>query len=416
MTRTEFSLPMNWLLTIAIAVLLTGSAWAIDQDRTIYVFQGSADGDSPQAGLIADATGNLYGTTMFGGNGCGTVFELASTDGKRTWTESVLYSFQCTANDGGEPQGSLVFDSAGNLYGTTSVYGTSSQGAVFELSPPAQQGGAWTESIIYQFSDYNGQFFPVSLIIDGQGNLYGEDPGSLETNGNIFELSPPAVQGGAWTYSMLYAFKGTSRHDGNGPSGGLTMGKSGNLYGTTILGGPGSGCNGVGCGTVFQLLHPTAKHTAWVERVLYAFTGSADGFSPEGGVTFDKKGNLYGTTAFGGTGGGTVFEISPAGEGAWVETVIHSFDSGKEGYSPVTGVILDKTGNVFGTTFYSDAFELSPPSQQGGSWTETILYNFKDDGPSTPLLSKWDGALYGTIQGDGYGNGQYGLVFKVFLQ
>jgi len=230
MTRTEFSLPMNWLLTIAIAVLLTGSAWAIDQDRTIYLFQGGADGDSPQAGLIADHAGNLYGTTMFGGNGCGTLFELASTDGNRTWTESVLYSFQCDSNDGSQPQGSLVFDSAGNLYGTTSIYGTSSQGAVFELSPPAQQGGAWTESIIYQFSDYNGGFFPVSLIIDGQGNLYGEDPGSIETNGNVFELSPPAVQGDAWTYNMLYAFKGVPRHDGNGPAGGLAMGKSGNLY------------------------------------------------------------------------------------------------------------------------------------------------------------------------------------------
>jgi uncharacterized repeat protein (TIGR03803 family) len=416
MTRTEFSLPMNWLLTIAVAVLLTGSAWAIDQDRTIYVFQGGADGEWPEAGLIADNSGNLYGTTMFGGNGCGTVFDLASSDGNRTWTENVLYAFQC-ASDGGDPQGSLVFDSAGNLYGTTSHYENMGQGAVFELSPPAHQGGAWTENIIYQFSDYNDGFFPVGLIIDEQGNLYGEDPGYPNSHGNVFELSPPAVQGGLWTYDVLYTFRGGVSRDGNLPLGGLVMGKSGNLYGTTWLGGLGSGCNADGCGTVFQMLRPNDKRTTWNERVLYAFTGGADGGEPYGGVTFDKKGNLYGTTGYGGDqiGDGTVFELSPLGGGAWTESVLHAFDRNNEGFRPDTSVVLDKSGNIFGTTSFSDAFELSPPSQQGGSWTETILYNFKHDDPSTPLLSKWDGALYGTLQGDGYSKGEYGMVFKVLL-
>ena len=328
----------------------------------------------------------------------------------------MLYAFQ-GGSDGGEPEGSLVFDAAGNLYGTTSAHNDIGQGTVFQLSPPAQQGGDWTETTIYTFSSYNDGFFPVGLIIDQQGNLYGEEPGYPEgSDGNVFELSPPAVRGGSWTYSTLYSFKGGAMHDGNVPLGGLVMGRSGNLYGTTWLGGLGSGCDVDGCGTVFQLLHPGDKRTRWTERVLYAFTGQGDGSEPWGGVTFDKKGNLYGTTRYGGQlNAGTVFELSPVGGGEWTETVLHSFDSSKEGYIPEARVVLDKSGNIFGTTLFSDAFELSPPQQKGGSWTETILYVFPEDGPSTLLLAKWGKALYGTTEGDGYGYHQRGMVFKIRL-
>jgi uncharacterized repeat protein (TIGR03803 family) len=203
MTRTGFSLFTKWLLTITVTIMLACDASAADLEKTIFRFHGS-DGAWPRAGLIADAAGNLYGTTMLGGsacgtaekksNGCGTVFELTPTNGGRAWTETVLYAFK-GGKDGGQPQGSLVFDAAGDLYGTTSYGGATNQGAVFQLSPPAQQGGAWTEAVIYSFSSYNDGFFPVSLIIDQQGNLYGEEPGYPDTYGDVFELSPPAVQG-----------------------------------------------------------------------------------------------------------------------------------------------------------------------------------------------------------------------------
>lgn len=288
---------------------------------------------------------------------------------------------------------------------------------MFQLSPPAQKGGPWTETVLYSFSSFNDGFFPVNLIVDQQGNLYGENPGYPDGYGSVFELSPPTVRGGTWTYSTLYSFKGGSMHDGTVPLGGLVMGRSGNLYGTTWLGGLGSGCNADGCGTVFQLLHPGGKRTTWTERVLYVFTGGSDGGEPYAGVTFDKKGNLYGTTGYGGNeiGDGTVFELSPTGGGKWTETVLHSFDRNTEGFRPVTGVILDKSGNIYGTNFFSDAFELSPPQQKGGSWTETILYVFPEDGPSNLLMSKWGKALYGTTEGDGYGFHQRGMVFKILL-
>jgi uncharacterized repeat protein (TIGR03803 family) len=424
MKRTEFALSANWALAIIVATLLAGHARASGPEVTLHWFQGGSDGAWPGGGLIADAAGNLYGTTMFGGGnsacgtiekkplGCGTVFEMTRTNDGNTWIETVLYAFQ-GGSDGREPEGGLVFDSAGNLYGTTSVHNNIGQGTVFQLAPPAQQGGDWTETTIYTFSSYNDGFFPVGLIIDQQGNLYGENPQGQNSYGDVFELSPPAAQGKEWTYSVLYEFGGGS--DGYAPLGGLVLGKSGNLYGTTSGGGLDSWCSD-GCGTVFQLLHPTGKRTAWTERVLYAFTGQDDGSEPWGGVTFDKKGNLYGTTRYGGQlNAGTVFELSPVGGGEWTETVIHSFDSSKEGYIPEARVVLDKSGNIFGTTLFSDAFELSPPQQKGGSWIETILYEFREVGPSSLLLSKWGKALYGTTEGDGYGFHLRGMVFKIRL-
>jgi uncharacterized repeat protein (TIGR03803 family) len=420
MIRKAFSLPPNWVMATLVAIVLVGIASATGPERAIHRFQGGGDGAWPGGGLIADAVGDLYGTTMLGGGsfgcgkirqkpiGCGTVFELTPTNSGRTWTETVLYAFQ-GGSDGEEPEGSLVFDSAGNLYGTTSAYGYIGKGTMFQLSPPAQQGGAWSETVIYRFSGYNDGFFPVGLIIDQQGNLYGEEPGYPEGSyGDVFELSPPPVQGGTWTYNVLYTFKGGA--DGNEPLGGLIIDRSGNLYGTTATGGAGSR------GTVFELKHPIGKAKAWAERVLYAFTGQTDGGGPVGGVAVDKKRNLFGTTSYGGqSGDGTVFELSPTGRGGWTETVLHSFDRNNEGYIPEARVVLDKWGNIFSTTFFSDAFELSPPIQEGGPWTETILYNFTDPNPSSLLLSKWEGTVYGTTAGSGYGRGEHGTVFKIFV-
>ena len=283
-------------------------------ETVLYRFSGGADGGSPQARVIFDSAGNLYGTTQSGGDstcgftqGCGVVFEL--TRSGSSWTESVLYAFH-NSPDGAFPVSGVVFDQAGNLYGTTIGGGTglnceaSGCGTVFQLTP---SGSGWTETVLHSFDYINDGAVPQGgLIIDSSGNLYGDTVFSPNNNGNgtVFELTS---SGGVWTYTMLSSlpepFFGIM-----GPFGALTMDASGNLYGTTF----GSGDTDVcvyGCGTVFQLA-PSAG--GWVFNLLYEFTGTIDGAGPSDGVILDRNGNLYGTASEAGAGGyGIVFELTP---------------------------------------------------------------------------------------------------------
>jgi hypothetical protein len=299
-------------LPLMIALLaIAGASFALAQEKIIYRFEGGNDGQNPYAGLVPDKSGNLYGATSLGGGstacglkGCGTVYEL--TRQNKRWMETVLYRFQ-NSPDGAGPAAPLVFDNLGNLFGIAASGGTSHLGTIFELSPPSQQGGVWTETTLFNFTDYGGSasygFAGPGLIIDASGNLYGENPGAATNNynGYVFQLVPPAAQGGAWTYSVLYTFKGSLSHDGSQPEGGLRMDKAGNLYGATEFGGINSLCTtgGVppGCGTVFELKHPTRQGDSWTEKILYVFTGQNDGGQPVGGVRFAPNGTgLYGTT------------------------------------------------------------------------------------------------------------------------
>jgi uncharacterized repeat protein (TIGR03803 family) len=254
------------------------------------------------AGVIFDASGNLYGTTAFGGpHGSGTVYELSPASGGG-WTRKDLHIFPASGPDGSIPYPGVIFDAAGNLYGTTYVGGTFGAGTVYELSPST--AGGWTEKVIYSFNDHNYQsgYYPsASLLIDAAGNLYSTTTqGGPHKGGTVFELSPTA--GGGWTGRVLYGF-GAGK-DGSDPSG-VIFDAAGNLYGTTITGGT------YGYGTVFEL-SPQAGGT-WIENILYNFgSSSTDAVYPEAGLVRDASGNLYGTTDAGGAYGyGTVFEITP---------------------------------------------------------------------------------------------------------
>jgi uncharacterized repeat protein (TIGR03803 family) len=291
-----------------------------------------SDGSDPCGKLIFDAAGNLYGATLQGGpQGWGTVFKLTpQPDGN--WTESVVYGFGL---EGRFPCGGVIFDEAGNLYGTTGAGGDSYEGSVYQLTP--NPDGSWTESILYSFEGLNAIGPNGGLIFDRAGNLYG----TTHYIGTAFKLSPKPD--GSWTKSVLYRFH---KSHGEYPNGNLIPDAAGNIYGTTEGGGK------HGWGVVFRLEPTPVGH--WTERVLHNFGGDAKG--PAAGLTFDTAGNLYGTTQFGGTDGchddlgcGTAFKLVPQPDGSWKFGLVHLFH-GKGGAEPITGVILDQAGNLYGTT------------------------------------------------------------------
>jgi uncharacterized repeat protein (TIGR03803 family) len=242
--------------------------------------------------LIFDQAGNIYGTTYLGGSGHGVVYEL--TRSGSGWTDQPLYTF--SGPDGSSPSNVVIFDSVGNLYGTTTKGGANGFGTVFELSPA---GNGWTEKVLYSFQGNSDGSYPTSgLLLDGSGNLYGTTSnGGTGGGGTVFELTP---SGGNWTYSLLYSFAGTTNC---GPLPGVTMDAAGNLYGTTLCDGANSD------GNVFML---TPSGGGWTYSSLYDFTGGNDGKNPHSVVTIDAANNLYGTAAHGGANqSGVVWEITP---------------------------------------------------------------------------------------------------------
>jgi len=391
------------MIVIAVTLVLAPAARAASKYEVLHAFHGK-DGFQPAGGLIFDAASNLYGTTNFGGgHDLGTVFKLTpNTDG--SWTESVLHSFN--GSDGEIPDARLIFDAAGNLYGTTSKGGTSSDGTVFKLTPNAD--GSWTESVLHSFSGGDGDEPSAALIFDAAGNLYGTTTagGGVDGNGTVFKLTPNAD--GSWTESVLYSFSSFRKGDGDQPSSGLIFDAAGNLYGTTFGGGA------YGPGAVFRLT-PKA-HGSWTETVVYSFNGSA-GEYPYGGLIFDAAGNLFGTTEYGGAYDlGTVFKLTPNADGSWTESVLHSFN-GSAGRGPV-GVVFDAAGNLYGTTFEGGfhmsgtAFKLTPNAD--GSWTESLIHKFKGrpaEDPVSGLILDSAGTLYGTTAN--CSSGCRGVVYQI---
>jgi uncharacterized repeat protein (TIGR03803 family) len=374
-------------------------------EKTLHNFN-TLDGSSPQSGLTMDAAGNLYGTTAEGGTyGAGEVFELRP-NGSGGWTETVLYSFTGGA-DGSTPFSSgVIFDSSGNLYGTTVTGGAKNKGAVFELSPAAT---GWSERVLYSFRSGNDGALPYAgLVFDPAGNLYGATyQGGHYSVGTVFELSPSGH--GQWTEKVIHAFFG---NDGEGPLGSLTIDSNGNLYGTTFSGGSHN------YGVVYRIT-PSSTGT-WTESVLHAFTGGGDGGWPNAmRPALDSSGSIFGTTQVGGAfGSGTVWRLYSAG-GAWREQVLYSFE-GNVADSPVSGVVFDAAGNLYGTcsnltggiTSVGAVYELI--RQSSGRWNGTILHAFFGaDGayPVGPVLLDAAGNLYGTTSLGGAGKA--GVVFEI---
>jgi uncharacterized repeat protein (TIGR03803 family) len=406
------------VLTALIALPIAISICAQPPPPSISLIYSGVIAGLPHANLLLGPNGVLYGTTYAGGYGGGTAYELAppaSLGG--TWTETVLYEFHTTRGE--SPESALIMDKSGNLYGTTPEGGPGGGGVVFQLRPPAASGQPWTERILHSFSQTGDGYYPLAGLVFGPyGSLYGvtEDGGAFD-QGTVFQLTPPATPGAAWTETLLYSF-GAQPGDGNAPAATLAMDKRGNLYGTTAGGIFGSSCGYGGCGTVFQLAPPPTPGEPWTETVIYSFTGSGgDGAHPTS-VTLGGDGNLYGATSTGGTttacspGCGTVFQLAlPAAAGeAWTETVLYSFTGlDGDGVEPFSGVIVGKNGTIYGTTIFGGTlpadsgtvYWLTPPATSGGTWTETVLPLSGSEGEPAAGLTFGNGVLYGVGEGGG---------------
>jgi uncharacterized repeat protein (TIGR03803 family) len=381
-------------------------AWAEPKYKVLHNFTAGKDGGELGGSLVLDEQGNLYGTTSYGGaHEGGTAFEL-SPQPSGEWDLTVLYSF-CRVpphcEDGGLPFAGMIFDSAGNLYGTAPDGGRGkpvAAGTAFELTPSADK---WKEKTIYNFSMPQGEAAPWGgFVMDPAGNLYGASDAA-------FELSAGAD---GWKATVLHRFgKGD---DGYEIYDTPVMDPSGNLYGTTLYGGDGKGCD-PSCGTLWELSpQPNGK---WKEHILHNFDASSGAFPEAGALYRDSSGNLYGVT--GGYNGGTLYEVSPEG-GRWHHRILHAFTSGPGGNYPVGGVIMDKAGNLYGTTalggdpncYCGVIYEMSPGKD--GKWTYTVLHTFVgSDGvnPSANMIFDDKGNLYGTTEFGG--THTFGVAFEL---
>jgi uncharacterized repeat protein (TIGR03803 family) len=269
-------------------------------EHVLHQFAGGTDAAEPYSGVVLDKAGNVYGATTAGGaSNLGAVYKL-SPAGAGGWSETVIYSFKGSP-DGSSAWGVPVFDSTGILYGTTNGGGANRLGTVYELIP--QAGGSWSEHVLHSFHGASdGSDIFEGLILDGAGNLYGAaETGGSAGCGVAFELSRGSS--GAWTETILHTFLGINAQDGENPNA-LIFDPEGNIYGTTVGGGADNP------GTIFKL---TAG--GWAETILYNFTGGNDGAYPSAPLIMDAAGNLYGTTLWGGpagdTVGGVAFEFTP---------------------------------------------------------------------------------------------------------
>jgi uncharacterized repeat protein (TIGR03803 family) len=403
-------------LTSVLTLVVIATVAAQAQTYTVlYKFTGGSDGYGPAAGLIMDPAGNLYGTTEYGGSADdGTVFQVKRMGSE--WVLNSLYSFT-NVRDGESPLARVTFGPDGSLYGTASYGGGRFGGTVFRLTPPSSFCGNvpcwWNISVLHSFSYGNGDgAYPATdLVFDSQGNIFGTTDmgGGGYEGGTVFELSP--TRGGDWNETILHSF---GRCDGAAPAGSLVFDASGNLYGTTSSGG-----DSCANGTVYKL---TPTMDGWQETQIHRFPyplGDQYGDSPLGGVILDRAGNLYGTTAYGGAGdAGTVF-MATSGSGGWTLDLLHNFSRsrlrGLEG--PVASLTMDAAGNLYGTDQFGGVYgwgSVFKMTRSGDAWTFTTLHSFTsgNDGrwPLGNVILDSQGNVYGTT----YSGGECcGVVFEI---
>ena len=372
------------------------------------------DGARADAGLTADRAGNLYGTTAAGGTRRGgMVYKL--THAGQGWVFTPLYQFS-GGTDGGDPEGEVVFGPDGALYGTTSAGGDLNCnppigcGTVFKLQPSARAVGRalsdWTETVLYRFTQSPNIGFGRTVTFDAAGNVYGSVSHVTSGNdaGGVYELTP---SGGGWNETVIYQFQ--DGDDGRNPTGNLVFDSAGNLYGVTDDQGL------YGYGTVFELSH---SQSGWTNTTIHAFQDGNDGAIPFAGPIFNPAGNLLGTAASGGAnGGGTVFQMAPNPGGGWTFRTLYGFQGHQSG-GPTGTLTLDGAGNIYGVLQndgadnYGSVFKLT---MSNGNWSYTDLHDFThgSDGdlPMGRVVIDASGNVYGTTSDGGeYG---YGIVWEI---
>jgi uncharacterized repeat protein (TIGR03803 family) len=394
------------VLALVATLVSKGSAGT----KIIYSFGGDTDGEYIDSDLVMDSAGNIYGTSVQGGDfGAGTVFEL--THSGDAWTHTVLYSFTGGV-DGGEPYKGVTLDAKGNLYGTavTGGMGLSCEGGCGVVYKLTKSGKSWVQSVIYSFNGGDDGSGPGSgVTFDKSGTLFGMTPtGGAYGLGVVYQLKPDP--NGNWKFSVLHAFTGGT--DGaNASAGRLILDKSENLYGVATTG----GANGQG--VVFRLMRAASGHVFL--QTLYAFKGQPDAGFPYGGLTFDAQGNLYGTTYYDGENNlGAVYELTNK-NGQWAESVLYSFEGGSDGSSSLSNLVFDASGNLYGTTSEGGAgcgcgviFKLAPGTN--GGWTESVAYRFQgapDGGFAyNGMVGDTAGNFYGTTVHGGFTDD--GTIYK----
>jgi uncharacterized repeat protein (TIGR03803 family) len=320
----------------------------------------SAGGETPLARVVFGPDNHLYGTTFGGGpQGYGAVFSLTPRPticptANCFWTEKVLHLFTGSPDGDGPEGGDLVWDQAGNIYGTTLYGGTSSLGTVYQMT---KSGDNWTEAPIYSFTGPDGEQPGASVILDGNGNVFGTTiEGGLYGAGTVFELTYNISSG--WTENVLYNFQNLD--DGQQPLAGLAMDSAGNLYGATTDGGSGGG------GTVFEL---SPVGNTWTFTVIYGFSGQpGKNCGPRASLNMDNSGNLYGTTFCDGANNlGSVFKLTSTQDG-WEYTSLHDFAGGTDGSYSFSNVTIDAGGTLYGTAEAGGNLTCNPPLGCGTVW------------------------------------------------
>ena len=407
-------LSRNLLITF-LTMTLTTMAASAQTFQVIYSFRGGSSAQHPIAGVTVDQHGNLFGTTAWGGGsptGSGTVYELQRTSAGYVYRQ--LHSFG-NGLDGSFPWAGVTIGPDGSLYGATYTGGTTQNGIVYNLRPPAtfcrSVSCPWNETVLYNFTrGSDGGDAQGGVIFDRNGNMYGTNVNG--GSGNVGVVYKMTRSGGSWAYQVIYPF--TGGQDGGNPTG-LLFDGAGNLYGPAASGGL-SGCSGFGCGTVFKL---SPSGSGWTEQTLYSFHDSSDGSDPQGGVIMDSAGNLYGSTCCGDGTGGTIFELSPSG-GNWIFNLLYSYNG--TGLGPYGNLVRDAAGNLYGASVFNGlynegvVFKLTPTN---GGWIYTSIHDFTGgadgDWPEGGLAIDSNGNIFGTTYQGGLQNCSEGcgVVYEI---